>query len=172
MVRNAWNALLKEWLPLDSSRVLDAGCGTGSLGLLMAELGHDVTGIDFSEAMIAKAATKAVPVESRIRFAVMNAEVPEFAGDSFDVVLGRHVLWTFQHPATVLAAWSRCLTSPSRMILIEGFWHTGSGMHLQQVVEALPARATVVTTMRLDDQQDLWGGSVHDERFIVVADLD
>lgn len=46
-VRQAWSDLL---LPLigSSRRVADLGCGTGSLSVLPAEAGHDVTGVDFS----------------------------------------------------------------------------------------------------------------------------
>ena len=36
-------------------RVLDMGCGTGRHALWLAQAGADVTGIDFSEAMLAKA---------------------------------------------------------------------------------------------------------------------
>lgn len=38
--------------------VLDAGCGTGSLALLLAEAGYRVTAFDLSPAMIARAKTK------------------------------------------------------------------------------------------------------------------
>ncbi|MCB0003845.1 MAG: methyltransferase domain-containing protein, partial [Anaerolineae bacterium] len=59
LVRAAWTALLSRWLPDRDVAILDTGCGTGSLSVVMAGLGHRVTGIDLSPAMIAQARTKA-----------------------------------------------------------------------------------------------------------------
>jgi 2-polyprenyl-3-methyl-5-hydroxy-6-metoxy-1,4-benzoquinol methylase len=54
-VRAAWADLLFPLLPPAPSSVLDVGCGTGSLAVLLAQAGHDVHGIDFSERMVAAA---------------------------------------------------------------------------------------------------------------------
>jgi len=43
---------------LGGGRVLDAGCGTGTLALELAGRGHQVVGVDLSEAMIAMAKKK------------------------------------------------------------------------------------------------------------------
>jgi 2-polyprenyl-3-methyl-5-hydroxy-6-metoxy-1,4-benzoquinol methylase len=43
---------------LASGRVLDAGCGTGTLALAFAEKGYRATGLDLSEAMLAVARRK------------------------------------------------------------------------------------------------------------------
>jgi len=43
-----------------SARVLDAGCGTGTLALALAAAGHTVTGLDLSEGMLAVARRKDV----------------------------------------------------------------------------------------------------------------
>jgi SAM-dependent methyltransferase len=43
---------------LAGCRVLDAGCGTGTLALDLAQRGHHVVGVDLSEAMIAVARKK------------------------------------------------------------------------------------------------------------------
>ena len=44
---------------ISPGRHLDLGCGTGTLGILMAEAGWEVVGLDASEAMLAQARRKA-----------------------------------------------------------------------------------------------------------------
>lgn len=72
-------------------RVLDVGCGTGSLALLMARKGCQVTGIDVSPAMLAQA-------QERLRVAGLADDVDlldmgaadldtAFADDSYDAVV-------------------------------------------------------------------------------------
>jgi SAM-dependent methyltransferase len=41
------------------SRVLDAGCGTGRVAIRLAELGHDVTGVDLDASMLEVARERA-----------------------------------------------------------------------------------------------------------------
>ncbi len=84
-VRQAWAELLRAYLPPPPASVLDLGCGTGSVSLLLAELGYIVTGVDFSGAMIALAKTKAeIKPETKAAgagqrrpvFHIMNAQNP------------------------------------------------------------------------------------------------
>jgi len=57
-VRAAWAGRLREWVPNSAAAVLDVGCGTGSLALLLAEQGHRVTGVDLSPVMVERARRK------------------------------------------------------------------------------------------------------------------
>ena len=50
------------------SRILDLGCGTGTMALLLAREGWEVTGIDTSEAMIMEARRKAADAGKDVRF--------------------------------------------------------------------------------------------------------
>src|SRR5215212_5515303 len=71
LIRETWTELLKTWLAQPSATVLDIGCGTGSLSIVLAELGHKVTGIDLSPSMISHAQAKAAH-GFQIEFHVMD----------------------------------------------------------------------------------------------------
>lgn len=170
LVRSAWTELLGDWLPATRARILDIGCGTGSLSLVLAELGHAVTGIDFAPAMIDQARAKAHAAGQPIPFQVMDAATPDFAPDQFDLILCRHLLWVLPEPARVLQRWVKLLVPDGRLLLIEGYWHTGGGLHAQQILAMLPPTLSIVVVENLSDRPDLWGATVTDERYLVVVD--
>jgi ubiquinone/menaquinone biosynthesis C-methylase UbiE len=72
-------------------RILDIGCGTGSLALHLARRGFDVCGVDGSHSMIASARAKARG--TAVQFAVGDAlEGLPYDEASFDLVLCVNVL--------------------------------------------------------------------------------
>jgi 2-polyprenyl-3-methyl-5-hydroxy-6-metoxy-1,4-benzoquinol methylase len=174
-VRQAWMELLTTLLPTHHAAILDVGCGTGSLSLLLAELGHQVVGIDLSAAMIALAQAKAraagqpSTAGQHIEFHVMNAAAPQFPAQSFDVVVCRHLLWMLPGRPQVVQRWVDLLKPVGRMILIEGYWHTGGGLHAPEVVAALPALLSNVSVQDLSGEPALWGKPVADERYAIIA---
>ena len=170
-VRSAWKALLEDALPEKGLEVLDIGCGTGSLSLLLAELEHQVTGADLSPEMITLAESKAGEAKAAITFHVMDAAFPEFGAGSFDVILSRHLLWTLPKPREVLQRWANLLKPQGRLLLIEGFWHTGAGLHAQDVLAMLPESQYERQLTMLSEQADLWGQAVTDERYMIGAKL-
>ena len=106
----------RELLP--PHRQPDAGCGTGSLSLLVAETGHLVTGIDWSVAMLARAGQAEAVIypstrDRRTRRAAFRA--------SFDVVLRRHVLWALPELVRVLQRWAGCCSGGRPGSFTEGY---------------------------------------------------
>lgn len=168
-VRGAWRDLLVEWLPRTPATILDIGCGTGSLSLLLAELGHGVVGTDWSAEMIARARAKRTAAGMPARFFVMDAAAPALAPGRFDVMLCRHLLWALPDPARVLQRWARLLAPGGWLVLIEGYWHTGGGLHAEETTQLLPSWMAEVKVIDLSHRASLWGGEVGDERYVVVA---
>ena len=181
-VRQPWAELLRTYLPPPPASVLDLGCGTGSLTVLLAALGHAVTGLDFSEAMIALAEAK-TEAEAQARtagappaagpwrrplFHVMNAAEPSFAPASFDVLLCRHLLWALPAPAAVLRRWAALLKPGGRLLLIEGRWHTGSGLPAAEIAAMLPPALVLAGVQDLSGNPRYWGKPVDDERYILA----
>ena len=73
--------------PISGRRLLDMACGTGTLALLMAEDGWNVTALDRSAAMLAQAAAKLAPNRSvRLIEADMRQLPPELPAATFDLV--------------------------------------------------------------------------------------
>jgi len=170
IVRAAWTALLQESLP-SKGAVLNIGCGTGSLSLVLAELGYAVTGIDLSPAMLTLAEAKARAAGQTIRFQVMDAAFPQFPPGQFDALVCRHLLWALPGIDQVLHRWVSLLKPGGRLLLVEGYWFTGGGLHAPELVAALPASLTNIAVRNLSDQPDLWGGPCSDERYCIIADL-
>jgi SAM-dependent methyltransferase len=121
--REAWLRLLARLLPPTSPvRILDVGCGTGFLTLLLSELGHDVVGLDLSEGMLDQARSAARDRGLTPAFCAGDAESPPDL-EPFDVVISRHVLWTLLHPEQAVTAWAALVPPGGRVLAIDGLWH-------------------------------------------------
>ena len=62
---------------IKAHRVVDVGCGTGSLAVRLAELGFSVTGVDPAEAWVHGDATSIVGLEAAADLAVMTGNVAQ-----------------------------------------------------------------------------------------------
>jgi SAM-dependent methyltransferase len=170
-VYKAWIALLNPWFPPVPATVLDIGCGTGSLSVALAGLGYKVTGVDLSPAMINLAKAKTIMKGLGVEFHIMDAAFPGLAPGKFDTILCRHLLWALPEPDEVLQRWTGLLKRNGKLILVEGFWGAGGGLHFKDVVKMIPASFTSLTIENLSDYPDLWGRNVSDERYAIIADL-
>jgi 2-polyprenyl-3-methyl-5-hydroxy-6-metoxy-1,4-benzoquinol methylase len=170
-VRQAWAALIRTLLPASPAAILDMGCGTGSLSVVMAGMGHDVTGIDLSPGMIAQARAKAAAAGQIIAFQVMDAAELSLAPGQFDAIVSRHLLWALPEPEQVLRRWAALLRPGGRLVLIEGRWSTGAGLAAAKILAALPPTLTPHPVRDLSQQPQLWGREVADERYAIIADL-
>ncbi|RJL27239.1 class I SAM-dependent methyltransferase [Bailinhaonella thermotolerans] len=120
--KRAWTAALARMLPPGPLRLLDAGCGTGFLTLLLAEAGHEVVGLDLSEGMLAVAAREAERRGLRPRLVRGDAERPPAGLGPFDAVVSRHLLWTLPEPERAVRAWRGLLRPGGLVLAIDEFW--------------------------------------------------
>lgn len=73
---------------LPGKKILDVGCGPGLLSKYYAEHGYDVTGMDFSEAMIGAAEKNC----ENCKFVVVNALDVDVVEGKFDGIVAFHLI--------------------------------------------------------------------------------
>ncbi|GAA3096593.1 class I SAM-dependent methyltransferase [Streptosporangium carneum] len=186
-VKAVWEERLRSWMPSSPADVLDLGCGTGSLSLVLAEQGHRPVGVDLAPLMIEQARRKLTEAGFEAVMTVGDAsDPPARAGTSFDAILSRHLLWTLPDPQEALRRWIGLLRPGGRLVLVEGRWASAEpdedqsyavgsevmpwmgGVEAERLVQAL---RPLVRTLRVEPLLDaaLWGRPVQDERYAVVA---
>jgi SAM-dependent methyltransferase len=149
------------------------------MSVLMAEMGHQVRGIDLSPEMVRRAVAKAAPFGSAIEVAAADASEPPFEAGSFDVVFARHILWTLPDPTAALRRWAALLRPGGRLVLVEGRW----GLEAADGKPDLPWRAGVpsdelaalvrelvgeTVVVQLTDTV-FWGREIEHERYLLRA---
>jgi 2-polyprenyl-3-methyl-5-hydroxy-6-metoxy-1,4-benzoquinol methylase len=185
VVRAAWSARLRGWIPDRGVDVLDMGCGTGSLSLLLAEQGHQVTGIDLSPGMVARAERKLAAAGYQVPVLLGDATTPPVGDRRFSVVVARHLLWTLPDPLAALRRWIGLLRPGGHLVLVEGHRDTAAiaaanggeermlrwgGVSASVLAAAV---APLVTRTYIEHLTDplLWGREVHDERYVLLAHI-
>lgn len=108
--RALWLAEFDRYLPKGRKLdILDIGTGTGFFAFLLASEGHRVTGIDLTEEMVREAEKTALSLNLDAEFAVMDAETPDFAPESFDAIVTRNLTWTLPRLENAYDAWYELL---------------------------------------------------------------
>ena len=77
---------------LPGQKVLDVGCGEGTLSILMAQKGARVTGLDISDPNIANANKRGKELAVPVKFLISDADQLPFSDNAFDTVVSSHVL--------------------------------------------------------------------------------
>ena len=109
---------LRRLEPRAAERVLDVGCGTGTLLALLGDRqpGVEACGVDLSPEMLNVAAGK---VPAHVRLLVGNAESLPFADGSFDAVVSSSVYHYWRRPGQSLAELRRVLRPGGRLVITD-----------------------------------------------------
>ncbi|MFN0135331.1 MAG: class I SAM-dependent methyltransferase [Phycisphaerae bacterium] len=117
-----------RWLPADGERpfrMLDVGCGTGSLLSIMARepLAEALIGLDYSEEMTRRAAAKfaGAPNPSRMIALRGDAERLPLANASVDVVTCCNSFHHYPNQPVAVREFRRVLRPGGMLVLIDGF---------------------------------------------------
>ncbi len=139
--KEIWRNALTQLLGIEKKlKILDIGTGTGFLALLLAEMGHDVTGADWSKSKLEEAKQKIKNTNIPIKFVMEDAEKLSFDGNLFDAVVSRHLIWTLTNPKAVIDEWMR-VTKPSGKVIVdvpEKYSHVGNHHFGEEIGKELP----------------------------------
>ena len=103
-------------------RVLDVGTGPGFFAIILAELGYQVTAVDYTASMLEEARHNAGALAKHIHFQQMNAEKLAFQTASFDVLVTRNVTWNLHDPEKAYAQWMRVLKPGGLLLNFDANW--------------------------------------------------
>jgi SAM-dependent methyltransferase len=112
---DALSLIRDTFAPLPGKRILDIGCGPGTLAKRLAEDGAAVTGVDPGEAALAKARA-AVPAA---RFEAASGEALPFPDGSFDGAVMLNALHHVPNPAGALSEAARVLVPGGVLVVVE-----------------------------------------------------
>ncbi len=120
--KNSWKSILVEAVGEKPLKILDVGTGTGFIALLLAEMGHEVIGVDIAEDMLKQAQRKVDSLQLDVKFLLGDADKLPFGDEIFDLVINRHVFWTMPEPEKAAAEWKRVLKPGGKLVIIDGDW--------------------------------------------------
>jgi len=145
---------------LEGKRVLEIGCGTGWLSVVLCKMGAQVDGIDISQNQVAIAENRADVnhIANQARFRVMSAHKLDFPDDTFDVVYGLSVL----HHVNIL----ECIPEVNRVLKKGGKAVFSEPVINSRFVEAIRKKIPVP----IDDDDEILAPPLNDANLRILID--
>jgi SAM-dependent methyltransferase len=118
-----WQAMLSNLLSGKKDlKVLDVGTGPGFFGILLSRMGHQVTAIDSSSEMVAKASKNAQKYNCKIK--IIETDIIEYKPEeTFDIIISRNVTWFLYNPVTAYQNWYGMLNDGGQVIIFDANWN-------------------------------------------------
>jgi ubiquinone/menaquinone biosynthesis C-methylase UbiE len=107
--RAVTDSIIREARLTHSSKILEAGIGTGRIGLPLLERGYALAGVDLSVAMMSKLQEKIAGSHHRLTLAQADVNAFPFPDGSFDCVYAVHLYH-------LVANWQNALAEAMRVI--------------------------------------------------------
>jgi len=101
-------------------KALDIGCGPGIASMMLADMGNDVTAIDWSEGMLEQIAKNSKEAGLTIDIKKMDAQNLSFEDGTFDLIVSSRLVWNLPDPFRAYSEWIRVLKPEGTMILYDG----------------------------------------------------
>ena len=105
----AWETIFRKNLPDGRLKILDVGTGAGFFAAILSKLGHEVTGVDMSAKMLVEAEKNLRKLKLSAVFKKMNAQILDFADETFDAIVTRNLTWTLPDVKAAYREWFRVL---------------------------------------------------------------
>jgi len=116
-----WIAKISKYVDLSKKlRVLDIGTGPGFFPIVLGKMGHDITAIDCTEAMLEIAKKNCQRYGVDVKFMKMDAQKLEFSENSFDLIICRNLVWNLEHPKKAYMEWLKVLDKDGRILIFDG----------------------------------------------------
>lgn len=107
-------------------RALDVGTGAGFYAFLLADLGFNVTAVDYCNNMIENAKNNSKELGyCNINFMQMDAQDLKFGDNSFDFIISRNVTWTLPDAKKAYEEWCRVLSPGGRIMNFDANYAQG-----------------------------------------------
>ncbi len=115
----------KEQLGNDTKKALDIGTGGGLMARALAELGHEVTGLDLCENMLAVTKQSFKETGTEIKLAQATGTKLPFVDNAFDVIVSRSNFSSMLDQNEALREWIRVTKNGGRVIMFNAVGNRG-----------------------------------------------
>jgi len=167
----AWKEVYAGAIGVGSGKLMDCGCGPGTVTMYVSDLGYDITDYDQSPEMLGRARKNAETLHIDAEFVQGDAEEMPFEDGTFDIIVSQNMLWTVPHPEKVLSEWYRVLKEGGRIVYVDGDWFndpkkTRFRMKVSHLMTSLYRKGRETKKERdererMDDFKHLWSFDAH-----------
>ena len=147
---NTFFNVLEEISTNKRSKILDIGCGSGAYDRMLANMGHEVIGVDYSEYVVHKAVEKSK--RENIQYLISAVPYLPFKDTYFDLVACIGVLQYVENERAVISEIARVLKE-------------NGGVLILMTLNSLSIRVFYKKTLNLFSQRDKYKEERNERRY-------